>query len=98
MSGPGDPDQEQLAAFALVREVGLAVGAGGVRQAGARAEVVGPGAFSTHNVCACTSTRNAPGPNTAEASTMPLDFHEPQFRIDVLPRRPARTARASRRC
>src|SRR5262245_43988018 len=38
-----------------------------------------PGAFWTQSVCAWTSIRNAPGPNAADASTIPLDSHAPRF-------------------
>jgi len=37
----------------------------------------GLGAVSSSQPCACTSIRNDPGPNAAEASTIPLDSHEP---------------------
>src|SRR6266545_1847426 len=41
--------------------------------------VSGPSAFSTHSVCAWTLIRNAPAPNAAEASTIPVVSHAPQL-------------------
>ena len=44
-------------------------------------KVSAPGACSTHSVCAWTLIRNAPSPNAAEASTMPVVSHAPQLPI-----------------
>src|SRR5262245_58472024 len=45
-------------------------------------KVSGPGAFSIHSVWAWPSIRNAPCPNAAEASTMPLDSQVPRLPIE----------------
>ena len=37
----------------------------------------GLGAVSISQPCACTSTRNQPGPKADDASMIPLDSHEP---------------------